>query len=140
MSGREYGYSSREETLRHVHRQSERSVAPAKTLRSSRRKANEGFGSQQIDIRQYVPAPEGWGGVMFPLYFLLLPYLVGVLFIFLFVAGSDIDNFLVLDFTAFFVLWAIGYEIIAVLILTALIVSYIKWKWRHGKQKKGVRS
>ncbi|MBN2894717.1 MAG: hypothetical protein JXK05_02355 [Campylobacterales bacterium] len=139
MSGREYGYSSREETLRHVHRQSERSVAPAKTLRSSKRKADEKFGSQQIDIRQYILVPEGWEGVIFPLYFLLLPYFVGILFIFLFVAGSDIDNFLVLDFTAFFVLWAIGYEIIATLILLTLIVSYFKWTWRHKRQKKGTR-
>ncbi len=138
MGEREYGYSSREETIANARRQSETRVHQAKPVRA-KQKVNDSFGSQQVDLKNYVLSPEGWEGVMFTIYFLVVPYLIGVLFLFLFVAGSDIDNFLILDITAFFVLWAIGYEIVATLLMLGLLLSYLKWMYQQSKTKRKIR-
>ena len=91
------------------------------------RKNRASFGSQEVDVKDFIISPEGWEGIMFSFYFLSIPYITGVIFLFLFIARADLENFLIFDLTAFFVVWAIGYEIVASLILIVIFVSYIKY-------------
>ena len=92
-----------------------------------KQRRKESFGSQEIDVSDYIFSPEGWEGAMFFFYFLSIPYIVGVMFLFLFVAGANIENFLIIEFDAFFIVWAIGYEIVASMILVAIFLSYLKF-------------
>ncbi len=91
------------------------------------RKQNKTFGSQDVDVKDFIISPEGWEGIMFTFYFLSIPYITGIIFLFLFIARADLENFLIFDLTAFFVVWAIGYEIVASLILIIIFISYIKY-------------
>ncbi len=95
-------------------------------LRASRKRGGT-FASQEVEVKDYIISPEGWEGIMLSFYFLSIPYIVGILFLFLVIARGDMDNFLVFDITAFFIVWAIGYEIVASLLLIGIFISYIKY-------------
>jgi hypothetical protein len=71
---------------------------------------------------------------MFTIYFLAIPYLVGILFLFLFIAHASVTNFFILEFGAFLVVWSIGYEVIAVSILISIFISYINYA-RNSTEK-----
>ena len=65
--------------------------------------------------------------------FIILPYLAGLFFIFIVVAGLNPTIFMyVLDINASFATWAIGYEILGLLaivwLVKLLIASYVKAK------------
>jgi len=58
--------------------------------------------------------PKGYEEVFLAIYFAILPYIVGVLFIFFYVAEGNVELFLSLYEAQVSILtWAIGYEIIA---------------------------
>jgi hypothetical protein len=104
-----------------------RDMKDYKNRLQSSRKQNKTFGSQDVDVKDFIISPEGWEGIMFTFYFLSIPYITGIIFLFLFIARADLENFLIFDLTAFFVVWAIGYEIVASLILIIIFISYIKY-------------
>ena len=96
-------------------------------MKDARKVKKESFGSQKVDINDYILSPEGWENVMFFIYFVSIPYLIGALFLFIFIAHGSVTNFFVLDISAFFVVWAIGYEVIAALLLAAIFISYLNY-------------
>ncbi|WP_345978828.1 hypothetical protein [Sulfurimonas sp. HSL3-2] len=96
-------------------------------MKGVRKVKKESFGSQKVDINDYILSPEGWEGLMFFLYFVSIPYLIGALFLFIFIAQGSVINFFVLDISAFFIVWAIGYEVIASLILITIFFSYLNY-------------
>ncbi len=51
-----------------------------------------------------------------------LPYLLGVIFIFIFISGLQLHIFERLNYT-FTLFWAIGYEIVAIFILLSILKS-----------------
>lgn len=62
--------------------------------------------------------PEGFEKIFLTLYFILLPYIAGTLFLFFYISNGELESFLSLNKKSSIILtWAIGYEIIAVLIL-----------------------
>lgn len=62
--------------------------------------------------------PEGFEKLFLAIYFVTLPYIAGILFLFFYVASGSLDTFSSLNKEHSFILtWAIGYEIIASLIL-----------------------
>ncbi len=85
------------------------------------------FSSQKLDIKDYIISPEGWEGIMFTFYFASIPYITGITFLFLFIAKGDVGNFLVFDIFAFFIVWAIGYEIVASFLLLIIFMSYFNF-------------
>ena len=91
------------------------------------RKKRESFGSRDIDVYDYIVSPAGLEGLMLSLYFLLVPYLTGALFLFVAIAHVRFEKFLQLDLASLFVIWAIGYEVIALFILVMIFFSYIKF-------------
>lgn len=96
-------------------------------MQSLRKKKKDTFGSEPVDVNKYILSPDGMEGLVISIYVLLIPYIVGAIVLFLFVAGSDIDKFLILDLTTFFIVWAIGYEVVATFLLLAIFYSYLKY-------------
>ena len=102
-----------------------------------RHKANEeDFLNQSVDYRNFVFAPEGYEAPVFSLYFLTLPYLIGLGFLFLFVARASYEYFLDFNLTSYFVIWAIGYEVSAVLLLVIIFFAWMNhYNNRYNKEK-----
>lgn len=102
-----------------------------------RHKANEeDFLNQNVDYRNFVFAPEGYEGPVFALYFLTLPYFIGLGFLFLFVARASYEYFLAFNLTSYFVIWAIGYEVSAVLLLVIIFLAWMNHiNNRHNREK-----
>lgn len=90
---------------------------------------NASFGSQKVEVGHYVTAPEGYEGIFYMSYFILIPYFVGGVFLFFFVADGVYAHFKLLDLSlsSFLVLWIIGYEILATLILSAIFISFLRY-------------
>ena len=62
--------------------------------------------------------PEGFEKLFLAMYFVSLPYIAGILFLFFYVSGGSLETFSSLNKDQAFILtWAIGYEIIASLVL-----------------------
>ena len=88
------------------------------------RREKEAFLHREFDYRDYIFAPEGYEGVMLFFYIMIIPYLVALSFLFLFIAKSSYQLFLEFNLASFLVIWAIGYEICAVL---AIIIFFYSW-------------
>ncbi|MEA1919187.1 MAG: hypothetical protein U9N52_05055 [Campylobacterota bacterium] len=133
MSTPKFQNSERNQDLHYVHVR--RDAKEYKDRLQKSRKNKDNFGSQEVDVKDFIISPEGWEGIMFTFYFLSIPYITGIIFLFLFIARADMENFLVFDLTAFFVVWAIGYEIVASLILITIFISYLKYMTRKENVK-----
>jgi len=94
--------------------------------RKRKRGKNKSFTAKEIDVKNIVWAPEGYEGFFIFLYFITIPYIAGAIFLFSTVAGADYDNFMKLNTAAFFVVWAIGYEIVASISLLIIFVLFLK--------------
>ncbi len=90
-----------------------------------RRGQEEDFLSQEFNYRKYMFVPEGYEGLMIFLHLLILPYLVGFSFLFLFIAKASYESFLAFNLLSYFVIWAIGYEVAAVLIIVIIILAWL---------------
>lgn len=115
------------------------SVEDTKSYRArinQERKKRESFGSQEIDINKYVLSPEGWESFALVLYIILIPYIVGVLFLFVFIAQVAFDKFLLLDVSSMFIVWAIGYEVIAILLLFLIFLAFLSYLSKTRKNSK----
>lgn len=108
----------------------------------ARHKENEeDFLSQEIDYRNFVFAPEGYEAPVFFVYLLTLPYLIGLSFLFLFVARASYEYFLEFNLSSYFVIWAIGYEVSAVLLLIIIFLAWINhYRTRYNKERLRMKS
>jgi hypothetical protein len=105
----------------------------------SRRKQEDDFFNQSFDYRDYVFSPEGYEGVVLAIYIISLPYLMGLVFLFLFVAKASYTYFLKFDIASFFIIWAIGYEVCAVLLLAIIFLAWLKSlsnRWNSEQARK----
>lgn len=100
---------------------------PIRRKKASSKKPSASFGSQKVDFKDYLIAPEGYESVVYPIYFISIPYLTGALLLFLFVAGASFENFKLIEFNNFLVVWMIGYEVVGTLILIAILVAFLKY-------------
>lgn len=101
-----------------------------------RRQMEDDFFNQSLDYRDFVFSPEGYEGIVLGLYFLTLPYLSGLMFLFLFIAEANYEYFLAFNLSSFFIIWAIGYEVCAVAILIGIFIAWmthIKKRWDKEK-------
>jgi small-conductance mechanosensitive channel len=107
---------------------------------SSRESFNKhpSFTSQEIDLSDYFFTIEGYEGFFYTLYLITIPYITGAVFLFFYVAKGDFSNFMLLDINAFFVVWLIGYEIVATFILIAILISFLRYdkKTKNHKQNR----
>lgn len=91
-----------------------------------RRQQKENFFNQSHDYRDFIFSPEGYEGIVLTLYIVILPYLAGLTFLFLFVARASYAYFLEFNLASFFIIWAIGYEVCAVLTITGIFLAWLK--------------
>ena len=55
-------------------------VTDYKVRMSTMSKNKRSFGSQNVDVNDYILSPAGWEGLMLSIYFLFIPYAFGALF------------------------------------------------------------
>jgi len=82
--------------------------------------------------------PAGFEKLFLLLYFISLPYIAGLMFLFFYVGEGKTELFLSLNEESSFILtWAIGYEILAALTLLFIIKAAISFSVQNAK--KGAR-
>ena len=91
-----------------------------------RSKKNKDFGSKNVDFTKYLIVPSGYESIAYTFYFLAIPYIVGLVFLYFYVAKGVHENFALLDLTSFLIIWAIGYEMTGATILVFIFISFIK--------------
>jgi len=92
-----------------------------------KRKKSKGFAKQEVNFKDYLYVPEDWEFFIYSAYFIVIPYIVGAIFLFFTVAGADLSNFKLLNMTAFLIVWIIGYEIVGTLSLIGIVVMFLKY-------------
>jgi hypothetical protein len=92
----------------------------------TRRNIEDDFFKKSLDYRDFVFSPEGYEGIVLTLYILIIPYLAGLSFLYLFVAEASYEYFLQFNLTSFAIIWAIGYEVCAVSILVGIFLFWLK--------------
>lgn len=105
----------------------------------TRRQMEDGFFQKSLDYRDFVFSPEGYEGIVLALYILIVPYLMGLLFLFVFIAEASYEYFLQFNLASFFVIWAIGYETCAALILIGIFAAWLKHinsRWNKEQARK----
>lgn len=102
----------------------------------SRKKKEETFFSQVVNISDYIYMPKGFEIPMFIIYFLSIPYSAGLIFIYFFIADREISNFIALDIFIFLPVWAIGYEVVAGVLMALIIYSAFTYKARKLIERK----
>ncbi len=93
------------------------------------------FAQKKVDFSDYLPVIDGYEGIFYTLYFISIPYLIGATFLFFAVAGGKLEHFMLLEFSAFLVVWMIGYEVVAALILIAILISFFKHDDRKQRRR-----
>ena len=95
--------------------------------------------NQEVDL-QKTPIlffPPGKEMLFLGIYFITLPYLAGLIFAFFYIAKSNPETFLNLGIqSSFIMLWAIGYEILAAIILMIIFKNAIMYTIRVSKGSK----
>ena len=91
----------------------------------------DSFLSQKVYITDYMNISEEVASIIFLIAFLLIPYGVGFLFVFCIFAQNDIDIFKRINIDEYYILWSIGYEIIALFLLLLIFKSAINFKLKR---------
>jgi len=117
--------------------------AQASTIHSSKEKPiqnkNTKFSQKDVELSE-TPLffPEGFEKIFLVIYMISLPYIIGLIFLFFVVAEANVERFLaVTGNSPFFLTWAIGYEILAGLIILWIIKMALGFA--HESSKPGVR-
>lgn len=93
--------------------------------RGKARKNSNTFGSQKINLKNYIFIPDGMEYLAYIFYIVCIPYITGAIFLFYTVAGGDFHNFELISLGSFFIVWAIGYEISATLTLIYIVYLFL---------------
>jgi hypothetical protein len=99
------------------------------------------FSQQEVDLKTTpLYFAEGFEKVFLAIYFISLPYIAGLLFLFFYVSEGKYEIFLSLNQESSFILtWAIGYEILAIFTLLYIIksaIAFTRENARNGKKQK----
>ena len=81
------------------------------------------FLEQKIMINNYFDLSENLQSFIGLLLFMVIPYSIGTAFTFFVVAQANIETFERINVTSFLLLWTIGYEVMAFLLLSLIIKS-----------------
>ncbi len=97
------------------------------------------FMSKKVNLVDSILFPEGYENFMIGVYFLIIPYIDGLLFIFLYIGKGDYTIFLSLSSeNSFIITWLIGYEVTAGIILLWIVKLGLGalMKSSHNKKRK----
>ena len=62
--------------------------------RTAKKRNDNSFAQKEVNLKAYVIAPEGYEMFMLSIYLITVPYLVGLSFLYLFVAKASFSHFL----------------------------------------------
>ncbi len=98
------------------------------------RNSSVSFSQQKIDLNQSpIFFPSGLENFFLLIYFAVLPYIAGLLFIFIYISDMSIEKFISFnDNTSFILTWTIGYEILAFLSILFIIKSAISFSIKNA--------
>lgn len=99
-----------------------------KELQFKKKTQVDNFLKKKFEITDYITLPEGIANILFFISFLVIPYIVGISFVFIVIARASLDIFSELNSNEYFIYWAIGYEVIASFLLFLIIKSAITYK------------
>jgi hypothetical protein len=99
-----------------------------KELQVKKRSQVDNFLKKKFEITDYIQLPEGVANMLFFIAFLVIPYIVGISFIFIVIARASLDTFWGMNINAYSIYWAIGYEVIASFLLFIIIKSAITFR------------
>jgi hypothetical protein len=88
----------------------------------TKRMEKRSFLKQKIDINNYIFLSKEISTIIFILSFIFIPYILGIMSVFMFIAHFKIYVFEKLNYS-FSLFWAIGYEILASILLFLIIKS-----------------
>ena len=92
----------------------------------------------QVEVVLFQVFPEGFEKIFLLIYFIILPYIAGLIFLFFYVAEGSIELFLSInDESSFLLTWTIGYEIIAAIIILSIIKMAIGFA--NASRKPGIK-
>ncbi len=91
------------------------------------------FLGQYVNLSDYIFLPDGLQFPLMFIYFLVIPYGMGLLILFLFVADQDISTFLVFDIFTVIPVWSIGYEAVAATIMFFIIKAAVMFNYKKRK-------
>ena len=92
---------------------------------------NKGFFSKQIDLADYIYLPESLQNFFITSLFILIPYLFGSFIMFILRVQNIISEPANFTFDSFMLMWIIGYECLAFIVLVLIIKSSFTYT---GKQ------
>jgi hypothetical protein len=98
-----------------------------KKISQKRKYRARGFSSQKVDFKDHLYIPENWEFMAYTFYIVVLPYIVGAIFLFFTIAGASFTNFKLLNTSSFLIVWAIGYEIVALVSLIWIMFLYLQY-------------
>jgi len=99
-----------------------------KELHEKKIKNTNDFFKKKFEITDYINLPEGLANIIFFILFLVIPYIVGISFIFIIIAKASIETFSHINIDGYPVYWSIGYEVIASFLLFIIIKSAISYR------------
>lgn len=111
--------------------------------KKKQKKQAKTYGQKEVDFSEIFPLPEGYEKIFLTIYFITIPYALGLLFLFIFVAKGDVSSFLSLDIAMFVAVWAIGYEIagsIALIIIFYKMFTYNRMVREQQQNRESVRA
>ncbi|MEA3492181.1 MAG: hypothetical protein U9R27_09800 [Campylobacterota bacterium] len=115
-------------------------IIKKKKKKSEEESEDRGFMKREVNLMDSVFFPDGFEHIMLAIYFLTIPYIAGLLFIFFYIGKGDYTIFLTLnDENSFIITWAIGYEVVAFFLLlwiTKLGISSLLVKEEDTRSRK----
>ena len=96
---------------------------------------SNGFLSQKINLSDFINLPEGTLNLLLFIAFVVIPYIAGLAFIFFLIANANFDTFEDININDYLIYWTIGYELLAFMLMTMVIISAIKFKKSRQSQK-----
>ncbi|WP_294955418.1 hypothetical protein [Sulfurovum sp.] len=79
--------------------------------------------------------PEGFEKIFLAIYFISLPYILGLIFLFFYIAEGKFKVFIAVNHDSpFLMTWAIGYEILATLVILWVIKSAISFTRENSRK------
>ncbi len=107
---------------------------PEKRIHSAQGIGNS-FTKQEVKLND-TPLffPEGFEKIFLAIYFVSLPYILGLLFLFFYIADGKFKVFLAVNQDSpFLMTWAIGYEMLAVLVILWIVKTAISFTKQNAK-------
>jgi len=85
------------------------------------------FLQKKVYLSDFINLPEGLGNSIILGLFIAIPYLLGILFIFIILAKASFNTFETID-NSFAFSWVIGYEVLASLLLLMILKSSLNFR------------